>query len=122
VDSNVDTSGSGELYDPMIFKRLAAAFPDCLIIPEHENTRYYAFTSPYEELRYGQMSTPDVARDAYPTSFSTIYVAEGDIDGCHDQLVTAVRNGDILLFRGWMDAPENAKVTAIYNEALTPVV
>ena len=120
IDSNVDTGGNGEIDDPMIFKKLAAAFPDCLIIPEHENTRYYAFTSPYHELRYGETSTPDVAREAYPEAFSTIYVPGGDIDGHHDELVTAVRNGDILMFPGWFDSPENAKVKAIYDEASAP--
>jgi len=57
---------------------------------------------------------------AYAGAFSVTSVSMGDIDANHNQLVTAVRRGDILLFRGWFNAPENAKVTAIYNEAFPP--
>jgi len=119
VDSNAVLK-TGRLYDPLIFKKLNDTFPDCLIIPEHQSTRYYASTAPYQDLLLGETSTPDSARMAYAGAFSVTSVSMGDIDANHDQLVTAVRRGDILLFRGWFNAPENAKVTAIYNEAFPP--
>ncbi len=119
VDSNAMLK-NGRIYDPAIFKKLNEAFPDCLIVPEHQSTRYYASTAPYQDLLLGETSTPDAARMTYAGAFSVISVCMGDIDAHHDQLVAAVRRGDILLFRGWFNAPENAKVTEIYNEVFPP--
>jgi len=118
----IDTNSFKTLFDASVFKRLLETYPDILLIPEHENTRYFAYTAPYQEVRLDQFSTPDAALQAYPTSFSVINV-NADPDAHHDALVAAVRRGDILLFPGWFDAPQNAKVKAIYDEALgTPVV
>ncbi|HEV8607783.1 MAG TPA: hypothetical protein VGQ99_20775, partial [Tepidisphaeraceae bacterium] len=119
----VDTNVWKSIYDAAIFKKLMDTFPDVLLIPEHETTRYYAYTAPYQELRLGQISSPESALVAYPTAFSVINTTAGDIDGFHDELVAAVRHGDILLFPGWFNDVNNAKIKAIYDEAVgTPVV
>jgi hypothetical protein len=121
IDTNSWVDTTDEIYDPMIFKRLASKFPDALIIPEHENTRYYGFTAPYDEVRLGDYSAPAEARDAYPDAFGVISTLGGDIDAHRTELVEAVRRGDILLFRGWFEDPMNEKVKSIYEEANTPV-
>ncbi len=97
IDSNALLKTS-QLYDASIFKRLADRFPDVLLIPEHENTRYYASTAPYAELRLGTTQTPDSVLQAYPSAFSVICTMGGDVVANHDQLVAAVRQGNILMF------------------------
>ncbi len=118
VDSDIDHDLNGRIvHDPLIFKKLAEAHPDVLLIPEHANIQHYAYTAPYKELRLGFSSAPDYAVRVYPDAFSVIYVADGPVDEKHAELVQAVKRGDILLFRGWWDDPFNAKMKAIYQEA-----
>jgi len=113
----IDSNAFKSIYDASVFKKLLATYPDILLIPEHETTRYYAYSAPYKELRMGEVSTPDSALSAYPTSFSAINTSAGDFVAYHDQLIAAVRRGDILLFPAWFDDPANASVKAIYDEA-----
>jgi len=119
IDSNAPLATS-EIYDATIMRRLANKFPDILLIPEHHNTRYYGSTAPYAELRRGTTVTPETATDAYPGAFSLIYTGGSDPDAYHADLVAAVRRGDILMFNGWFNDPENAKVKSIYDEAFPP--
>ncbi|MGA8596330.1 MAG: Ig-like domain-containing protein [Bryobacteraceae bacterium] len=111
VDSN------GDPNNPMvadIFARVAAAEPDVLLIPEHETLGYYGSTAPYRELRGGWTSSPPLVREIYPTGFSVINTADGDIDANEAQLKQAVAQGDVMMFRGWFDDPNNVKVKALY--------
>jgi len=117
IDSNAVLKTS-VVYDAQIFKRLADAFPDVLLIPEHKDTRYYPYTAPYDDLRNGTTQTPDTAKLAYPQAFSVICTMGGDLATYHDQLVTAVRRGDILMFTGWFADTDNAAIKAIYDEDL----
>jgi hypothetical protein len=98
-------------------RRLAKLHPDTLIIPELQYTGYYSHVSGYKELRGGFASTPRRVLLAYPRAFSVINVADGNIAGRRDELVAAVKRGDILLFRGWYESPESAAVQSIYREA-----
>ena len=98
--------------------RLAAMFPDTLIIPEQETPRCWAYTAPYNELRQGISATPPLVRAMYPRSFSVLQVNDaGDLKKWRRDLVAAVRAGDVLLFRTWFDDPDNAAIRAIYREA-----
>lgn len=49
-----------------VFEKVAKDNPDVLIMPEHENTRYYAYTAPYNELRQGYTGTPPMVSRVYP--------------------------------------------------------
>jgi len=125
VDSNVhfdptrspSDGDAYELIDAEVFRKIAAANPDVLLIPEHEDVAYFSCTAPYNELRMGIASTPAQALRVYPGAFSVIAVADGPIDERAAELVAAVKRGDILLFRGWFDDPINEKVRAIYQQA-----
>ena len=125
VDSNVNynprfapSDGAGyELSPASLFQQIAAANPDVLLMPEQKTTRYFAYTAPYSELRGGFVGTPEAVRAAYPDSFSAIYVPDGDVDAHRAELVTAVKGGDILMFRAWWNDPYNAKIKSIYDEA-----
>src|SRR5262245_59339505 len=104
--------------DASIFEQLHAMFPNVLFMPEHKDTRYYASTTPYVELRQGTTSTPTNIRPRiYPSAFSIIYVPDGDIDTNHSLLVDAVRAGDILLYQSWFVNSDQQKVKDIYTEA-----
>lgn len=114
IDSN------GDKNDPVpasVMAQIAAANPDVLLVPEMENTQYYSVTAPYNQLNQGFVSTPDKVREVYPKAFGVICINDGDLDGNHATLVNSVRQGDILLFRGWFDSLENGKVKSIYDDA-----
>jgi len=115
----VDTNVGKTIFDASVFKRLLETFPDVLLIPEHETTRYFAYGAPYQEVRFGEVSTPDSALQAYPTAFSAINATNGDLAANHDALVASVRRGDILLFRGWWNDPQNVAIKSIYDEAVS---
>lgn len=114
IDSN---GGPGLPMDAGIIQRVLAAHPDVLLVPEHENTRYYAYSAPYRELRQQQVATPASVRLTYPSAFGVTYMADGDAGRYFDNLVSAVRAGDVLMTRGWFDDPVNATVSDIYARA-----
>ncbi|MEO7719181.1 MAG: PA14 domain-containing protein [Capsulimonas sp.] len=114
VDSNGDTNAP---YDASIFKQVADAEPGVLIIPEHANPKYYAYTVPYGALTNGATGDPLAAIWTYPTAFSAIYTADGDLTGQHGALVNSVKRGDMLMYRGWWSDPQNSQVQSIYTDA-----
>lgn len=108
VDSNADynegDSHNEDAYLIMsadIFSSVTQKHPDVLLIPEQENTRYYAYTAPYNEVRQNYLTTPTYVQRVYPDAFSLIMVDAVDpkvLEQHHDELVAAVKRGDILLF------------------------
>ena len=111
---------TGDMSDPVdaaFIERATGAFQDVLLMPENKNTRYYAYTAPYTELRAGFTSTPARVQRAYPAAFSLINTADGDLDAKRDALRAAVKRGDILLYRAWFNDPDNVKVKALYGAA-----
>jgi len=88
-----------------------------LLIPEQENARYYAYTTPFNSfIHHGVTSTPREVWRIWPGAFSVIYT-NGPIDRHHDALLEAVKHGDILLVNSWFDHSAVAKVKKLYEEA-----
>jgi len=118
VDSNGDPNVP---YPASVFQNAVAALAQhkitVLLMPEHKQVRYYGVSAPYAELRGGILGTPEHIRRIYPGTFTVLCTSDGDLDGHRADLVSAVKHGDILLFRAWWDDPQNAKVKAIYAEA-----
>ena len=76
VDSTATVSGS---LNPDVFKALADAYPDILLIPENESMRYFAYSAPLNSYQHHKItSTPVGARLVYPKAFSVLMAAEGD--------------------------------------------
>ncbi|MBI2299685.1 MAG: hypothetical protein HYU66_12215 [Armatimonadetes bacterium] len=118
----VDSNGDPNIPLPAaIFHALAARHPDVLLIPEHENAAYYACTMPYRDYaNLKQLGTPDYVRRVYPRAASFVYVGHGDPAAVREQLVAAVRQGDILVVHGWYASPSQTVVKEIYAEAAKP--
>lgn len=114
IDSNTNATDPNPI-DVRIIQRVAAEFPDCLLIPEHSNLRYYAYSAPYLALRQGDVSTPASVLGAYPKAFSVNYTADGPLDINHDALKSAVKRGDALMYRTWYSDPQNEKVKSLYR-------
>lgn len=115
----IDSNGDPSLPIPArIIAALHAAHPDVLLIPEHEDMLHYTFSTPYNELRGGVASTPAAVRAAYPTAFSMINTADGPIQDRFNDLVAAVTQGDILLFRGWYPDPQHEDLRRVYATAV----
>lgn len=110
IDSNVDAAF--QLMEAGIFQRLAAIYPDILLIPEHENTNYFAHTAPYGEFRNQEYAVGQGIRTAYPNAFMVLSVAEGiDDKKSNEEKLSILRKsfaeGNILLFRSWYRDPVN---------------
>ena len=104
--------------NPDVFKAVADAYPDVLLIPENESMRYFAYSAPLNSYVHHKItSTPVGARLVYPKAFSVLMAPEGDRPEDHDALVSAVRRGDILLFNGWYMSNEAGKIKKLYQEA-----
>jgi len=115
VDSTATVSGS---LNPDVFKAVAQAFPDVLLIPENESMRYFAYSAPLNSYVHHKISsTPIGARLVYPNAFSVLMAPEGDRPEDHSALLNAVRRGDILLFNGWYTNDGAEKIRKIYGEA-----
>jgi hypothetical protein len=115
VDSTATVKGA---LNPDVFKAVADAYPDVLLIPENESMRYFAYSAPFNSyMHHNVTSTPAGARMVYPKAFSVLMAPEGDRPEDHDALVMAVRRGDILLFNGWYGGNEAGKIKKLYEEA-----
>jgi hypothetical protein len=115
VDSTATAYGA---INPDVFKAVADAYPDVLLIPENESMRYFAYSAPLNSYMHHKItSTPVGARMVYPNAFSVLMAPEGDRPEDHDALVAAVRRGDILLFNGWYAGNEADKIKKLYEEA-----
>jgi hypothetical protein len=115
VDSTATLYGS---INPDVFKAIADAYPDVLLIPENESMRYFAYSAPLNSYVHHKItSTPVGARLVYPKAFSVLMAPEGDRPEDHDALVSAVRHGDILLFNSWYMTEGALKIKKIYEEA-----
>jgi hypothetical protein len=135
IDTNVefrmmDALGPGNsksiLLSATVFRELRERHPDVLIIPEfirkgqRSQIAYWGCTVEYQELDLGKKGTTDFARTVYPGAFSLVNVSDGDIEANRDELVEAVRGGDILMTRGWFINNRTEVVRGIYEEAATP--
>ena len=97
------------------FAELARRHTDCLIMPEHETFLYWSVTAPISV-------TPHDVELVWPEAFS-IDLMQGfqasDTKGAAPRELE-VKRGDILLFNGWYDSPENAIIRAIYERQHNP--
>src|SRR6266480_1363323 len=115
VDS---TATAGRPFYPDVFKVIAQAHPDILLIPENESMRYFAYSAPLNSYQHHKItSTPVGARLVYPNAFSVLMAADGDRPEDHDALLNAVRHGDILLFNCWYHNIGADKIKKLYEEA-----
>ncbi len=104
--------------NPDVFKAVADAYPDVLLIPENESMRYFAYSAPLNSYVHHKItSTPVGARLVYPKAFSVLMAPDGDRPEDHNALVSAVRRGDILLFNGWYMNEGAYKIKKVYLEA-----
>jgi hypothetical protein len=115
VDS---TATAGRSLDSDVFKKVADAYPDVLLIPENESMRYFAYSAPLNSYVHHRItSTPAGARMGYPQAFSVLMAPDGDWPEHHAALVDAVRRGDILLFNALYNDAGAEKIQKIYLEA-----
>jgi hypothetical protein len=115
IDSTATAYG---WLNPDVFKAVADAYPDVLLMPENESMRYFAYSAPLNSYMHHRItSTPVGARMVYPEAFSVLMAPDGDRPEDHDALVTAVRHGDILLFNGWYNSDGAQRVKRLYQEA-----
>lgn len=123
IDSNVfEDRSTGKLMTTdmpaELFQKLARKHPGTLLIPEHKNPRYWAYTGAYAETRQGSLGTSDDVRAVYPRAFTVLRVVDGEpLEKHWNELVASVRAGDVLLFRPWWNDPVNDQVKKIYEEA-----
>ena len=100
IDSN---GGPDDPMDPGIFAKVAQAMPNVVLIPEHSNLKYYAWTAPYVDLQQTNQGTPASVKAIYPNAFSFIYTADGAISQDFATLTANVTKGDVLMYRSWFD-------------------
>lgn len=121
VDSNFGTDGA--VLNPDIFKAVLEAVPDVLLIPEHENTKYFQYTAPFQEMRFGGRAVDDITHTAYPSSFYVLTTGEAFYDGkgkrviSDEELKSILKQGNIFMFRAWYpDEPTNSIIKKLYSE------
>ena len=115
IDAN---GGPDNPMDPGIFAQVAQAMPNVVLIPEHSNLKYYAWTAPYIDLQQTNQGTPASVKAIYPNAFSFIYTADGAIAQDFAALTANVTTGDVLIYRSWFDdEPGNSLVRQIYQTA-----
>ena len=102
VDSNSGLWRPDELWQ---LRRVAAARPDVLLIPEHHGVPYAAFSAPYVSLRKdAAAATGKWARKFFSDSFQALDISDCAADWA--EITAAQSNGDLLLFRAWVWSPE----------------
>lgn len=96
-------------------EKLSADHPDVLILPEWEDLRTYSLAAPYSSLSVDGLTSPQsyVLR-AYPQAFLVNLPFGKKSEDTINSLRAAVRRGDIMLFDGWWNNPENEDVKKLY--------
>jgi len=117
LDSTVEQNGRP--LDAVIFQRLAAAFPDSLLIPEQSSPRHYAYTAPFKSfLFHDEMGTNADIRSYYPNAFSCILVNDSDAKRLlqyRAALIAAVAAGDVLMAHADYWDPANTSIVSMYD-------
>jgi hypothetical protein len=114
VDS---TATAGRSFYPDVFRSVAEAYPDVLLIPENESMRYFAYSAPLNSYVHHKItSTPIGARLVYPNAFSVLMAPDGDQPEDHAAVLDAVRHGDMLLFNCWYQNTGAEKIKRLYSE------
>lgn len=128
MDSNVDwyedpyripgAEGYSATVDDDLLRQLNERFPDCLIMPEWETLRSYAYSAPYSDVVYNKLTGPPAeVLAAYPSAFFANSMAQPQVEEKQSELAQSVKRGDILMFSGWWPSPENKFVKQMYDEA-----
>jgi hypothetical protein len=99
----IDSNG-GPLWQAEVvrLRRLARRRPDVLLIPEHHDALYYAFSAPYSSMQKGAGPTTRLIRFLFPNSFQVLALPD---TGGAAGIRAAYGNGDVLLFPAWYNAP-----------------
>ncbi len=126
IDSTVDPTGMP--LDAGIFQRLAAAFPDSLLIPEESTPKHYAYTAPFQTfLFHGDLGTDANIYNYYPKAFSVNLINDvnpATLAAAAAKLTASVAAGDILMAHADYWDNNNPAIVAIYQNAgvKTPIV
>ncbi len=102
-------------FDSAALRTVQAAYPNVLLIPEHNTISTFGTGAAYGELTNDYVGTPASVYATYPSAFSVIYIADGNMSNYASQLVNSLRNGDIMLFRAWFADPNNAVMVSDYQ-------
>ena len=117
IDSSVD--GDRGTLPAAIFKQVAAAFPDSLLIPEESTPLYYAYTAPFASFIYhGTTGTDADIFHIYPQAFTAVLinnVAPEKLAAASAALATAVRKGDVLMGQVDYREPNNSTIANLYR-------
>jgi hypothetical protein len=104
-----------------LFAKLAAAFPDSLLIPEQSTQRDYAYSAPFLTfLFHHDLGTALDVYNYYPNAFSVNLVNDvdpGALTQSMPDLVNSVRRGDILMVHADYWQANNPIVMQIYANA-----
>ncbi len=107
--------------DAGLFRRLAAAFPDSLLIPEQSSPKHHAYTAPFKTFLFHQdLGTDSGIQEYYPGSFSCNLIndaAPTALAAFAPQLIAHVAAGDILMAHADYWDPNNLRIMAIYEQA-----
>jgi hypothetical protein len=127
VDSNAryrtlpDGTVESRLLEPAVFKRLAEAHPDVLLIPQLPRLAYWSCAAPCLELRPGpagnHAATDARVLDFYPRAFSVINPIDGPAEERRAEIVAGQRRGDTMLFRCGAEEEQNKVLKAILEKA-----
>ena len=121
VDSTVDKDGA--VLPAAIFQQLQAALPDSLFIPEETNALHYAYTAPFKSfIDLEAVGTDRNVLFSYPHAFSAVLVNDADpakLAAATPQLITQVKQGDILMAHVDYWQANDPTVVAIYKAAGT---
>ena len=119
LDSMVEADG--RTLPAAVLEEVAAAFPDCLLIPEQSTPRSYRMSAPFLSfLFHGDTGSTQWVRALYPHAFAVNLVNDADgakLAAHRAQLVDSVRHGDVLMVHVDHWHRNNDEVLQIYKEA-----
>lgn len=101
---------------PHVLRKVMERHPDILLFPEFADTGIFALGSRYGELA-SRNRTRDAIRAIYPGAFTSYAIKDHPIYTDWDEIVTGAMNGDILIFRGWMQGKDAVRAGQVWQEA-----
>ena len=98
-----------------MYEKALDGHPDVLLIPEHFQPFYWAFSAPYQSPNLQQIYTDYMARLLYPKGCSFINTGYELLRSRWGDYEREVADGSILAFNAWFASGESKYVKALYQ-------
>lgn len=117
MDSTVYIGGGP--IDAEVYRQLQQQFPDCLFIPENENTMSFESSTPYGQANMNVFFANSATTQIYPKAFALIESHGLTLSNTNKyaMVVNSIHAGNIWTVDGWFNSAYDNTILQTYRDA-----